>query len=165
VQVWKNFKVYFKWGHHLISIRLYFIFPHVVVWGRYCACEILIANPIDWLYAACLEYSIFSRSTVQKLENNMMNFLSIMQTIIYAHDRAHFQGTGWLWFRRMELIEVKSLIWAQKGKLYIIYKNVMWIFGILRFKSIHLLFYTFIHMYILHGPCYLSYWISWSSMS
>ena len=118
------------------------------MWGRYCACEILIANPIDWLYAACLEYSIFSRSTVQKLENNMMNFLSIMQTIIYAHDRAHFQGTGWLWFRRMELIEVKSLIWAQKGKLYIIYKNVMWIFGILRFKSIHLLFYTFIHMYI-----------------
>jgi hypothetical protein len=25
----------------------------------------------------------------------------------------------------MELIEVKSLIWAQKGKLYIIYENVM----------------------------------------
>ena len=31
------------------------------------------------------------------------------------------------WFKRMELIEVKSLIWAQKGKLYIIYENVMWI--------------------------------------
>jgi hypothetical protein len=27
----------------------------------------------------------------------------------------------------MELIEVKSLIWAQKGKLYIIYEKVMWI--------------------------------------
>jgi hypothetical protein len=27
--------------------------------GRYCACELLIANPIDWLYAACLEYFIF----------------------------------------------------------------------------------------------------------
>ena len=27
----------------------------------------------------------------------------------------------------MELIEVKRLIWAQKGKLYIIYENVMWI--------------------------------------
>ena len=67
-----------------------------MLWGRYCACEILIANLIDWLYAACLEYSIFSRSTVQKLENNMMNFLSIMQTIIYTHDRAHFQGTGWI---------------------------------------------------------------------
>jgi hypothetical protein len=25
----------------------YFYFPHLVVWGRYCACEILIANPID----------------------------------------------------------------------------------------------------------------------
>jgi hypothetical protein len=24
-----------------------------------CACEILIANPIDWLCAACLEYIIF----------------------------------------------------------------------------------------------------------
>jgi hypothetical protein len=46
------------------------------------------------------------------------------------------------WFKRMELIEVKSLIWAQKGKLYIIYENVMWILGILRFKSIHLLFYN-----------------------
>jgi len=28
-------------------------------------------------------------------------------------------------FKRMELMEVKSLIWAQKGKLYIIYENVM----------------------------------------
>jgi hypothetical protein len=27
-----------------------------------------------------------------------------------------------------------------------LYENVMWIFGILRFKSIHLLFYTFIHI-------------------
>jgi hypothetical protein len=31
------------------------------------------------------------------------------------------------WFKRMEPMEVKSLIWAQKGKLYIIYENVMWI--------------------------------------
>ena len=37
----------------------YFYFTHLVVWGRYCACEILIANPIDWLFAACLEYFIF----------------------------------------------------------------------------------------------------------
>ena len=29
------------------------------MWDRYCACEILIANPIDWLYAAWLEYFIF----------------------------------------------------------------------------------------------------------
>jgi hypothetical protein len=45
----------------------------------------------------------------------------------------------------MELIEVKSLNWAQKGKLYIIYEKVMRILGILRFKSIHILFYTLIH--------------------
>ena len=31
-----------------------------MVWGRYYACEILIANPIDWLFAACLEYFFFS---------------------------------------------------------------------------------------------------------
>jgi hypothetical protein len=36
-----------------------FYFPHLLVWGRYCACEILIANPIDWLYAARLEYFFF----------------------------------------------------------------------------------------------------------
>jgi predicted membrane-bound dolichyl-phosphate-mannose-protein mannosyltransferase len=53
-----------------------------------------------------------------------------------------------LWFKRMELVEVKSLIWTKKGELYIIYENVLWILGILRFKSIHLLFYTFLHMYI-----------------
>ena len=46
----------------------------------------------------------------------------------------------------MDLIEAKSLIWAQKEKLYIIYENVMWILGILKFKSIYLLFYTFIHI-------------------
>jgi hypothetical protein len=39
-------------SHYLILVRLYF------VWGRHCACEILIANPIDWLSAACLEYYI-----------------------------------------------------------------------------------------------------------
>jgi hypothetical protein len=26
----------------------------------------------------------------------MMNYLSIMQTITYAHDRTHVQGTGWI---------------------------------------------------------------------
>jgi hypothetical protein len=35
------------------------VFPHLVMWSRYCACEILVANPIDWLFAACLEYLIF----------------------------------------------------------------------------------------------------------
>ena len=27
--------------------RIFFYFSHVVVWGRYCTCELLIANPID----------------------------------------------------------------------------------------------------------------------
>jgi hypothetical protein len=36
----------------------------------------------------------------------------------------------------MELIEVQSLIWGQKEKLYIIDENVKCILGILRFKSI-----------------------------
>jgi hypothetical protein len=35
------------------------VYNALVVLGRYCACEILIANPIDWLYAACLEFIFF----------------------------------------------------------------------------------------------------------
>ena len=31
----------------ILSTEEYFYFPHLVVWGRYCACEILIANPND----------------------------------------------------------------------------------------------------------------------
>jgi hypothetical protein len=125
-----------------------------VVWGRYCACEILIANPIDWLYAACLKYfNFFSIDSSEARQQYDEYCLSIMQTITYAHDNAfsrHRMDSS-LRFKRMERIEFKNLIWAQKGKLYIIYENVMWILGILRFKSIHLLFYTFIdiiHMYI-----------------
>jgi hypothetical protein len=73
--------------------------------------------------------------------------------ISHAHtwQNAFFQGTGWIVpfdLREWNWPEIKSLIWAEKGKLYIIYEKVMWILGILRFKSIHLLFYTFIHMYI-----------------
>ena len=114
--------------------------------GRYCACEILIANPIDWLYAVCLEYFIFFSIDSSEARKQYDEYcLSIMQTITYAHDRTHFQGTGW-----KELIKVKSLIWALKGKLYIIYEKVMWILVILRFKSIHLLFYTFIHIMLMY---------------
>jgi hypothetical protein len=42
----------------ILSTEEYLYFPHLVVWGRYCACELLIANPIDWLFAVCLEYFI-----------------------------------------------------------------------------------------------------------
>jgi hypothetical protein len=44
----------------------------------------------------------------------------------------------------LQLIEVKSLIWPQKGKLYIIYENVMSILGILMIQ-IHSS--TFLHFY------------------
>jgi hypothetical protein len=64
----------------------YFYFPHLVVWGRYCACEILIANPIDWLYAACLEYFIFLSIDSSEARKQYDEYcLSIMQTITYAH--------------------------------------------------------------------------------
>ena len=67
----------------------YFYFPHLVVWGRHCACEILIANPIDWLSAACLEYYIlFSIDSSEDRKQYDEYCLSIMQTITYAHDSA-----------------------------------------------------------------------------
>ena len=67
------------------------------MWGRSCACEILIANPIDWLYAACLEYFILFLIDSSEARKQYDEYcLSIMQTITYAHDRTHFQGTGWI---------------------------------------------------------------------
>jgi hypothetical protein len=67
----------------------------VVVNFTVCTCEILIANPIDWLYATFLEYSIyFSIDSSEARKKYDEYCLSIMQTITYAHDRAHFQGTG-----------------------------------------------------------------------
>jgi hypothetical protein len=71
----------------------------------------------------------------------MMNIVCQSCTWQNAFSRHRMDNS--LWFKRMELIEVKSLIWAQNG---IIYEKVMWILGILRFKSIHLLFNTFIHI-------------------
>ena len=63
-----------------------------LVWGRYCACEILIANPIEWLYAACLEYFIFFSIDSSEARKQYHDYcLSIMQTITYAHDRAHIR--------------------------------------------------------------------------
>jgi hypothetical protein len=43
------------------------------VWGRYCACETLIASPIDWLYAACLEYFIFFSIDSSEARKQYMN--------------------------------------------------------------------------------------------
>jgi hypothetical protein len=56
---------------------------YLVVLVRYCACEILIANPIDWLYAACLEYFIiFSIDNSEARKQYDECCLSIMQTNI-----------------------------------------------------------------------------------
>jgi hypothetical protein len=54
------------------------------MWGRYCACEILIANPIDWLFAAGLEYLIFFSIESSEARKQYREYcLSIMQTITY----------------------------------------------------------------------------------
>ena len=63
-----------------------------MVLGRYCAYEILIANPIDWLYAACLEYFIFFSIDSSEARKQYDEYcLSIMQTITYAHDRTQIR--------------------------------------------------------------------------
>jgi hypothetical protein len=62
-----------------------------VVVGRYCACEMLIANPIDWLYAACLEYFIFFSIDSSEVRKQYDEYcLSIMQTITYAHRQSAY---------------------------------------------------------------------------
>jgi hypothetical protein len=56
-----------------------------VVLVRYCACEMSIANPIDWLYAACLDYFIFFSIDSSEARKQYDEYcLSIMQTITYA---------------------------------------------------------------------------------
>jgi hypothetical protein len=63
-------------------------------WGCYRVCEILTANPIDWLFAACLEYIFcFSIDSSEARKQYDEYCLSIMQTITYSHDRTHFQCT------------------------------------------------------------------------
>ena len=100
------------------------------MWGRYCACEILIANSIDWLFAACLEYVFFFSIDSSEARKQYDEYcLSIMQTITYAHDRTHFQCTTYtkfwssIWFKRMELIEGKKFNLGTKGEtLYNLWK-------------------------------------------
>ena len=126
------------WSVHCFSILVISIF--YTLW-----CGVAIVY-----YFTCLEYFIFfsidsSEARIQYHEllsfNHVNNNLCTWQNAFSRH-----RMDSSLWFKRMELIEDKSLIWEQKGKLYIIYEKVMWILWILRFKSIHLLFYTFIHI-------------------
>jgi hypothetical protein len=104
-----------------------------------------------WLAICCL-----SRNIIFFLDRQFRSYKTIW--LILSVNHANNNLCTWqdafsrhrvdisLWFKRMELIEVKSLNRAQKGNLYIIYEHVMGILGNLRFKSIHLLFYTFIHI-------------------
>jgi hypothetical protein len=47
--------------------------------------------PIDWLYAACLEYFIFFSIDSSEVRKQYDEYcLSIMQTITYAHDRTGY---------------------------------------------------------------------------
>jgi ABC-type maltose transport system permease subunit len=55
-----------------------------MVWGCYCAREILIANPIDWLFAACLEYLF------QEDINSLYHFERILGNIPGAYVTSHF---------------------------------------------------------------------------
>ena len=56
-----------------------------------------MATGCDWLYAACLEYFIFFSIDSSEARKQYDEYcLSIMQAITYAHDRTHFQGTGWI---------------------------------------------------------------------
>ena len=120
------------WSVHCFSILVISIF--YTLW-----CGVAIVY-----YFTCLEYFIFfsidsSEARIQYHEllsfNHVNNNFCTWQNAFSRHRMSS------LWFKRMELIEDKRLIWEQKGKLYIIYEKVMWILWILRFKSIHLLFY------------------------
>ena len=44
---------------HLNHRRIFLFYAPCGMGSLFCACEILIANLIDWLFAACLEYFIF----------------------------------------------------------------------------------------------------------
>jgi hypothetical protein len=96
--------------YSLIRIKTteeYFYFPHLVVVGRYCECKILIANPIDWLYAACLEYFIFfsidsseaSRYFLDTIQHILKKSLKIPQgqsESVYSFCHVHRLLFAWL---------------------------------------------------------------------
>jgi hypothetical protein len=80
-------------------------------------CEILIANPIDWLFAACLEYFIFfSIDSSEARKQHDEYCLSIMQTITYAHDRTHF----WLsLFINFLFITINEKNWFAESRFFV----------------------------------------------
>ena len=94
----------------------------------------------DWLAICCLSrifYFFLDRQfrsqktiwwilSVNHANNNLCTWQNAFSMHYIHKPLIHHLSIGG-WFKRMELIEDKSLIWAQKGKLYIIYENVMWI--------------------------------------
>jgi hypothetical protein len=65
------------------------------VWGRYCACEILIANPIDWLFAACLEY-FYILNEVETRHHLILIRLYFILTILITEDDYNHIVFDWI---------------------------------------------------------------------
>jgi hypothetical protein len=78
--------------------------------GRYCACEILIANTIDWLYAACLEYFIFSIDSSEARKQYDEYCLSIMQTITYAQKLNIYIYILYWYFQQSQCLNLKTVL-------------------------------------------------------
>ena len=69
-----------------------------MILGRYCACEILIANPIDWLYAACLEYFIFFSIDSSEARKQYDEYCHILFCFIYFDNLVkYFSGARLRW--------------------------------------------------------------------
>jgi hypothetical protein len=97
-----------------------------MVLGRYCACEILIANPIDWLYAACLEYFIFFSIDSSEARKQYDEYcLSIMQTITCAHDRNNSDPTPQGVENRNILLWFKCVLTALHVNCMILFDKVL----------------------------------------
>jgi hypothetical protein len=79
--------------------------------GRYCACEIFIANPIDWLYAACLEYFIFFSIDSSEARKQYDEYcLSIMQTITYAQKLNIKIYILYWYFQQSQCLNLKTIL-------------------------------------------------------
>jgi hypothetical protein len=68
------------------------------------------ANPIDWLFAACLEYFFFSIDSSEARKQYDEYCLSIMQTITYARDRTEFVSR--VKFRRLQTYQNNTFSFA-----------------------------------------------------
>jgi hypothetical protein len=67
-----------------------------VVWGRYCACEILITNPIDWLFAACLRMSRYILNEVETSHHLLLIRLYFILTILITEDDHNHIVFDWI---------------------------------------------------------------------